>query len=100
MAYVFAEVNFAAPQDPGGAIIGLDGISAGLVALFEATGDAFSCVRFSCWLSALWANVGRLMKAESASNPKIVLSCFILEPPTIERRSSHLSLSENLMRTL
>src|ERR1700746_1259614 len=45
MAYVFAEVNFAAPQDPSGTVIGLDGICAGLVAFLEAASDAFSCAR-------------------------------------------------------
>jgi hypothetical protein len=44
MSYVFAEVNFAALQQPGGAVVGPDGKFAAPLALLQAAGDALSCV--------------------------------------------------------
>jgi hypothetical protein len=95
MSYVLAEINFAAFEQPRGAVVGLDGIGAGLLAFLEAAGDTlsrlvgfplaswecvFSCcwgVLFSCWLPAFWATAGKLTRAVKASKLKNLLACFI-----------------------
>ncbi len=62
MADVLAEVNFAALQDPRGAIFGPEGICAGLVAFLEATGDALSCAgRISVGLLAFLLLLGSVV---------------------------------------
>ena len=42
MSYVLAEINFAAFEQPRGAVVGLDGIGAALVGFLEAAGDTLS----------------------------------------------------------
>jgi hypothetical protein len=95
MSDVLAEVNFAALQQPSGAVVRLDRKFAALVTFFKTASDALSraggvfvvLVRVAFLLllrrgifllaACILGKAGKLTRAVRASKPKNLLACFI-----------------------